>query len=164
MPAPLLLALAFVTAVTAVVTANTNTTEGIVDFAVFEHHFRKVYKSDAERNRRRRTFHENAAKARFHNAGNHTWRQSVNHFSDLSPQEWRALIFGKGGARLRTRPAEPGTNFKDERLLQSLPPSVDWRGAGAVTPIKDQGSCGSCWAFATVGKLTVLRSLLCIST
>ena len=34
-----------------------------------------------------------------------------------------------------------------------LPQAVDWRRSGAVTPIKDQGHCGSCWAFSSVSKL-----------
>ena len=37
--------------------------------------------------------------------------------------------------------------------VQTLPTSYDWRALNGVTPIKDQGSCGSCWAFSTVGPL-----------
>jgi C1A family cysteine protease len=43
-----------------------------------------------------------------------------------------------------------------DATVQALPPSCDWRLSNGVTPIKDQGNCGSCWAFSTVGPLESL--------
>ncbi len=37
--------------------------------------------------------------------------------------------------------------------MATLPAAFDWRTSGAVTPVRDQGNCGGCWAFATVGAL-----------
>ena len=54
----------------------------------------------------------------------------------------------RGGVKL---PANYSvTNDKTTFVSSSLPDSVDWRSEGIVNPIKNQGQCGCCWAFAAV--------------
>ncbi|XP_058735273.1 senescence-specific cysteine protease SAG39-like [Vicia villosa] len=108
----------------------------------------KVYIDDAEKDKRFMIFKDNVEFIESFNAANNKpYKLSVNHLADLTLEEFKA---SRNGYKKRSTTTQlTSTSFKYEDVT-SVPSSVDWRVKGAVTPIKDQGQCGSCWAFSTI--------------
>jgi len=93
------------------------------------------------------TFRENVKRVVDHNKANLGWTNAINHYGDLTADEFDSM--------------HKGFNYRNYEYLRNqnlhvvsgepLAASVDWREKNAVTPVKNQGQCGSCWAFSTTG-------------
>jgi len=111
---------------------------------------KKIYRA-AEEAMRFGIFIENVNKINRLNAESTDVKFAINKFADLTGHEFKTQQAGCAFVEKNKKFVEQRT--APVRNIGALPDSVDWRNKGAVTPVKDQGQCGSCWAFSTTGVL-----------
>ncbi|KAM1045680.1 hypothetical protein ACFX2A_037479 [Malus domestica] len=112
--------------------------------------FGRVYQDSAEKERRFHIFKNNVEFVeKFNSEGKKKYKLSINQFSDMTHEEF--LRHHTGYKKPTESTSSADASFTYESLsLAAVPPSIDWRKQDAVTPVKDQGNCGSCWAFSAV--------------
>lgn len=104
-------------------------------------------------------FMDNSHKVAKHNKlyekGLVTFKLAVNKYADLLHHEFVSILNGFNKTKnsiLKGNDLEDSVTFIAPANVK-IPDSVDWRDQGAVTPVKDQGHCGSCWSFSAVSKI-----------
>lgn len=128
-------------------------------FSQFVVEFGKKYVDKSEQKYRKSQFATNLEIIENHNARQSSYVLGVTQFSDLSHEEFASqFVINEAIVKKAKQLKLSGTDTlyqtsESSSLKQSLPSEVDWRQKNVVTSVKDQKSCGSCWAFSAVGSI-----------
>lgn len=117
----------------------------------------KIYKSIEEKMHRFEVFKDNLKHIDERNKKVTSYWLGLNEFADLSHGEFKEMYLGLKAEMPRKTASSEEFTYRD---VVDLPKTVDWRKKGAVTNVKNQGACGSCWAFSTVAAVEGVNQIV----
>lgn len=135
--------------------ATANLAVDKVSFEAFVKQFHpKVTENSAEWHQRKQLFEDSVSQIHAHNAKKSSYKMGLNKFSASTPKEKKVVLGKRMDMERAHKPKKLIAEHDfDMKPVSELPVHVDWREKGLASATKDQGHCGSCFAFAAAAML-----------